>query len=190
MDGDTRACCANSSVSPYDPRMLDFAETARSRTIDHAQRRADRARSQPDGEGQWRSYARSDAKRAAGAAPWIARFGYAESRAHDAPPHRSRARPARRTGRNDGPGGLASASLRVGEMLRHALAEILTRNEIRDADLAGVSVTVTQVKPSPDMRYATVYCEPLGGENAKDDHGGAEPPQGLSARRDGPHDRP
>jgi len=28
-------------------------------------------------------------------------------------------------------------------------------------------VTITQVKPSPDMRYATVYCEPLGGENAK-----------------------
>ena len=52
-------------------------------------------------------------------------------------------------------------------MLRHALAEILRRNEIRDPDLDGVSVTITQVKPSPDMRYATVYCEPLGGENAK-----------------------
>jgi ribosome-binding factor A len=52
-------------------------------------------------------------------------------------------------------------------MLRHALAEILNRNEIRDPDLDGVSVTITQVKPSPDMRYATVYCEPLGGENAK-----------------------
>ena len=52
-------------------------------------------------------------------------------------------------------------------MLRHALAEILNRNEIRDPDLDGVSVTITQVKPSPDMRYATVYCAPLGGENAK-----------------------
>ena len=40
-------------------------------------------------------------------------------------------------------------------------------NEIRDPDLEGVSVTITQVKPSPDMRYATVYCEPLGGQNAK-----------------------
>ena len=50
-------------------------------------------------------------------------------------------------------------------MLRHALAEILTANEIRDPDLDGVSVTMTQVKPSPDMRYATVYCEPLGGKN-------------------------
>jgi ribosome-binding factor A len=51
-------------------------------------------------------------------------------------------------------------------MLRHALAEILNRNEIRDPELDGVSVTITQVKPSPDMRYATVYCAPLGGGNA------------------------
>jgi len=38
--------------------------------------------------------------------------------------------------------------------------------EIRDPDLEGVSVTVTQVKPSPDMRHATVFVEPLGGKNA------------------------
>ena len=56
----------------------------------------------------------------------------------------------------------------MGEALRHALAEVLRRNEIRDPDLDGVSVTITQVKPSPDMRYATVYCEPLGGQNAKE----------------------
>jgi ribosome-binding factor A len=58
--------------------------------------------------------------------------------------------------------------LRVGEALRHALADVLRQNEIRDADLEGVSVTITQVKPSPDMRYATVYCEPLGGEHARE----------------------
>ena len=75
---------------------------------------------------------------------------------------------SRRTGRNDGPTGPSQRQLRVGEALRHALAEILNRNEIRDPDLDGVSVTVTQVKPSPDMRYATVYCEPLGGQNAKE----------------------
>ena len=51
-------------------------------------------------------------------------------------------------------------------MLRHALSEILRRGEIRDADLTGVSVTVTQVKPSPDMRHATAFVEPLGGKNA------------------------
>jgi ribosome-binding factor A len=53
-------------------------------------------------------------------------------------------------------------------MLRHALADVLYRNEIRDTDLDGVSITITQVKPSPDMRYATVYCEPLGGKNGKE----------------------
>jgi ribosome-binding factor A len=53
-------------------------------------------------------------------------------------------------------------------MLRHALADILRRDEIRDADLAGVSVTITQIVPSPDMRHATVYCEPLGGKKAKE----------------------
>jgi len=63
--------------------------------------------------------------------------------------------------------GPSQRQLRVGEMLRHALSDILRNNEIRDPDLDGVSITITQVKPSPDMRYATVYCEPLGGKNAK-----------------------
>jgi ribosome-binding factor A len=57
--------------------------------------------------------------------------------------------------------------LRVGEVLRHALSDILRATDIRDPDLLGVSVTVTQVKPSPDMRYATVFVEPLGGKNAE-----------------------
>ena len=81
--------------------------------------------------------------------------------------HRSPRGGDRRTARQDGPLGPSQRQLRVGEALRHALAEVLTRNEIRDPELEGVSVTITQVKPSPDMRYATVYCEPLGGENAK-----------------------
>jgi ribosome-binding factor A len=62
--------------------------------------------------------------------------------------------------------GPSQRQLRVGEMLRHALSQILTRNEIRDPGLEGVSITITQVKPSPDMRYATVYCAPLGGGDA------------------------
>jgi len=62
--------------------------------------------------------------------------------------------------------GPSQRQLRVGEMLRHALSEILREREIRDPDLAGVSVTVTQVKPSPDMRHATVFVEPLGGKQA------------------------
>jgi ribosome-binding factor A len=63
--------------------------------------------------------------------------------------------------------GPSQRQLRVGEMLRHALADVLHRDEIRDPDLAGISVTVTQVKPSPDMRHATAFVEPLGGKNAK-----------------------
>jgi ribosome-binding factor A len=67
---------------------------------------------------------------------------------------------SRHARREQGP---SQRQLRVGEMLRHALAQILARSDIRDPDLDGVSVTITQVKPSPDMRYATVYCVPLGG---------------------------
>jgi len=69
--------------------------------------------------------------------------------------------------RRDNSNGPSQRQLRVGELLRHALADVLRENEIRDSELEGVSVTVTQVKPSPDMRYATVFCEPLGGKNAK-----------------------
>jgi len=62
--------------------------------------------------------------------------------------------------------GPSQRQLRVGELLRHALSDILLARDIRDPDLEGVSVTVTQVKPSPDMRHATVFVEPLGGKNA------------------------
>src|SRR5690349_15687703 len=58
--------------------------------------------------------------------------------------------------------------LRVGELLRHAISDILARGEVRDPELEGASITVTQVKPSGDMRHATVYVEPLGGKNAKE----------------------
>jgi ribosome-binding factor A len=50
-------------------------------------------------------------------------------------------------------------------MLRHALADVVRRGDIRDPDLQGVSVTVTQVRPSGDMRHATVFVEPLGGRD-------------------------
>jgi ribosome-binding factor A len=82
-------------------------------------------------------------------------------------PRPSHPRHGGRAMRRDTGNGPSQRQLRVGEMLRHALAEILRENDIRDPELDGVSVTITQVKPSPDMRYATVYCEPLGGENAK-----------------------
>lgn len=77
--------------------------------------------------------------------------------------HRSKPRTGARPGAKAGP---SQRQLRVGELLRHALSDILSRGDVRDPDLAGVSVTVTQVVPSADMRHAMVFCEPLGGKNA------------------------
>jgi ribosome-binding factor A len=52
--------------------------------------------------------------------------------------------------------------LRAGELVRHALAQILARRELRDPDLEATMVTVTEVRPSPDLRSAKVYVAPLG----------------------------
>ena len=56
--------------------------------------------------------------------------------------------------------------LRVGEELRHILAEILARGELRDPDLTGRTITVTEVRVSPDLKNATAFFVPLGGEHA------------------------
>lgn len=52
--------------------------------------------------------------------------------------------------------------LRAGELVRHALVDILSREAFRDPDLDGVSVTVGEVRCSPDLKHATVFCAPLG----------------------------
>ena len=57
--------------------------------------------------------------------------------------------------------------LRVGEAVRHALSELLARRELRDPALADRSVTVSEVRVSPDMRNATAYICPLGGEEVE-----------------------
>ena len=59
--------------------------------------------------------------------------------------------------------GKSARQLRVGEELRHALAGVLDRGEMRDPDLRGVSITVTEVDVSPDLRNATAFVMPLGG---------------------------
>jgi ribosome-binding factor A len=59
--------------------------------------------------------------------------------------------------------GPSQRQLRVGELIRHALAEILARGEVRDPELERTAVTVTEVKVSPDLRAATAYVMPLGG---------------------------
>lgn len=58
--------------------------------------------------------------------------------------------------------------LRVGELLRHALSEVLAREEFRDPVLAGISITVTEVRVSPDLRGATCFIMPLGGADVDD----------------------
>ncbi|MEM6413678.1 MAG: 30S ribosome-binding factor RbfA [Pseudomonadota bacterium] len=58
--------------------------------------------------------------------------------------------------------GPSQRQLRAGELLRHALVEILQREDLRDPALSGVSITVSEVRPSPDLRRATVYCAALG----------------------------
>ena len=57
--------------------------------------------------------------------------------------------------------------LRVGEELRHAVAWLLERGEIRDPGLGDRPVTVTEVRVSPDLRYATAFVMPLGGANTE-----------------------
>ena len=54
--------------------------------------------------------------------------------------------------------------LRVGEELRHAMAEILGRGALRDPTLSRLAFTVTEVRTSPDLKRATVYLTPLGGD--------------------------
>jgi ribosome-binding factor A len=53
--------------------------------------------------------------------------------------------------------------LRVGEEIRHMLAQILARGALRDPDLFDVTITVTEVRMSPDLRHATAFVTPLGG---------------------------
>lgn len=58
--------------------------------------------------------------------------------------------------------GPTQRQLRAGELVRHALVEILREEEIHDDAMQGVSITVTEVRVSPDLRHATVFVEPLG----------------------------
>jgi ribosome-binding factor A len=68
----------------------------------------------------------------------------------------------RRTEKTTGP---SQRQLRVGELIRHALAEMLARGEIHDDVLAATAVTVPEVRMSPDLRLAAIYVMSLGGRN-------------------------
>lgn len=65
-----------------------------------------------------------------------------------------------------GGGPPSQRQLRVGEEIRHALAAVFLRRELRDPDLVDVDLTVTEVKISPDLKAATAFIAPLGGGDA------------------------
>ena len=77
-------------------------------------------------------------------------------------PRRPKIRPEARSALK----GPSQRQLRAGELIRHALVEVLRVEEL--PDMPGVPVTVTQVRLSPDLRHAQVFVEPLGGEHARE----------------------
>ncbi len=64
------------------------------------------------------------------------------------------------------PTGPTQRMLRVGELVRHALAGLFARGEIEDEALTGAVLTVPEVRMSPDLKLASAYVMPLGGERA------------------------
>lgn len=72
-----------------------------------------------------------------------------------------------RKSHSGGQGG-SHRTLRVGEAIRRRLSELLSRGEIHDPDLTSMSITVGEVRVSPDLRVATAYVLPLGGHDAEE----------------------
>lgn len=64
---------------------------------------------------------------------------------------------------HDGPGP-SQRQLRVGEQIRRTLSEVLARGDVHDPDLNRLSITVGEVRVSPDLKVATAYVLPLGGQ--------------------------
>jgi ribosome-binding factor A len=64
--------------------------------------------------------------------------------------------------------GASQRQLRVGEIIRHALAELLARGEVHDPVIEGHLITVPEVRMTADLRLATIYVMPLGGRDKND----------------------
>ncbi|AXQ94695.1 30S ribosome-binding factor RbfA [Cereibacter sphaeroides] len=64
--------------------------------------------------------------------------------------------------------GPSQRQLRVGELIRRTLADVLNRGEIHDPDLNRMSITVGEVRCSPDLKVATVHVMPLGGKDVEE----------------------
>ena len=76
------------------------------------------------------------------------------------------ARGHRDSGR-DSASGPSQRALRAGEVIRHAIADILSRGEVHDPVIQGHVITVPEVRMSPDVKLATIYVMPLGGRDAQ-----------------------
>ena len=63
--------------------------------------------------------------------------------------------------------GGSQRQLRVGEVVRHAVADILSQGSVHDPELEGHIITVPEVRMSPDLKLATVYVMPLGGRDTE-----------------------
>ena len=63
--------------------------------------------------------------------------------------------------------GPSQRQLRVGELIRHTLSDVLLRGDVHDPDLNRHSITVGEVRTSPDLKVATAYVLPLGGKDAE-----------------------
>lgn len=63
--------------------------------------------------------------------------------------------------------GPSQRQLRVGEVIRRTLSDVLMRGDLHDEDLSGVSITVGEVRTSPDLKVATVFVLPLGGQDSE-----------------------
>jgi ribosome-binding factor A len=68
--------------------------------------------------------------------------------------------------RDNAPGGGSQRQLRVGELVRHAVAELLTRGDVHDPVIEGHLITVPEVRMTADLRLATIYVMPLAGRDA------------------------
>jgi ribosome-binding factor A len=64
-------------------------------------------------------------------------------------------------------GGGSQRQLRVGEAVRHAVADILSQGNVHDSDLEGHIISVPEVRMSPDLKLATIYVMPLGGRDTE-----------------------
>src|SRR5688572_19678257 len=65
-------------------------------------------------------------------------------------------------GKSRGAAGPSQRQLRAAELVRHALVEVLAQEQLRDPDLIGVSITIGEVRASPDLKHMTVFVAPLG----------------------------